>query len=679
MPQSVDFVVTQAWRGTSVHVVAQCASVGDAEVEISVQSMKAEIQAAVALLGETDSFRAIGELGRRLGDVLLPRGEVRQLFRKAVDDRGPDDWVRLRLVQVVPRGEEDWPRHLPWEFAMLAERNAVSTWLLDEDRVALVRHPLSNSAPRSLVAHSELRVLSVLNGKVSGHRELGGLEPAIAGNSAPGVAVVSKVLREATSEDLDDAVDELRRIDIFEFSGHGSDGGAGLVFHGKGRRGAAILDERDLKGLRRDVQVMLLNACDTAAAREGAQSLAETLARSRVPVVVAMQLPVANGVAQHFGRAFATALLTGLSVDQAVSAGRTAVRRDEDPRAWLTPVVYTRTADGVLLARAQYEGGQPGSSAPVTGESSPPAEIPPSAQPVSPAEVPPSAEPVSTAETAPAVTWDTDRQPFASVTHPGPVALFEARGRLLVASLEDTAIVLRDADGRVAQRLPTSLDRPVALLAGQDRRLLMAVGDDAVSYVQLDPGPGWPATPLPVGLPAINLRVLAFRASGTGLALAVAEPSSTRVLRLSARGRLLDAGQPIGGPAVSAALADDGLLSVSTDGTILSDGPSGAVPGRLGALLGSLPRDGWQGVDVDRGAPGGETIALVRSTAGGAELFVVDAAGVRSAVLGVPVHRVQLVRALAPQASVGLVATWTPEGVHVWPLADLEPYLEDQT
>jgi hypothetical protein len=268
--------------------------------------------------------------------------------------------------------------------------------------------------------------------------------------------------------------------------------------------------------------------------------------------------------------------------------------------------------------------------------------------------------------------WDDGRQPFAIVTAPPPAALFEDRKRVLVASLQGATLVLEEQGRRGPQRLPTGLDHPSSLLPGQDRRLLMAVDGDAFAYMQLNAGPGWPSSPQRVELPEQGLRVLGFRSAGSGLALAVGDDRATWALRINPRGRVLARELEIPVRARTAAFVADGLVCLTDDGQLRWAAPTSKAGGYIEAVLGSIPADSWRWIDVDSGAPGGETIALVRSSGTGAELYVVTDS-VRSVVLGEPADEVQVVRALSPRAATGLVAERTRSDVRLWPIADLEP------
>jgi len=658
--QSVDFVITQVWRGTSADVLARCATVGEAAGSVTVASdLRQEIDEDLATLGKPGvSLDLIEALGRTLGDLLFP-GDVTKLFQRALKLRGPQDRLRLRLLQFVLSAHENWhPGALPWEFADIREDDGVRP-LLDHEGVSLVRHPVAASAARRLVTVERLRALSVLNSRVGGHAQLSDLQPAIGDPQlAPQLSISLQVAREATLDDLVTAARDLGGLDLFEYSGHGVGGGGGLVLHGSNGRMDARVEQRDLAVLQQ-AQIILLNACDTAAARAGAHSLAEGLVRDGVPVVVAMQFPIKDRVASQFGRGFGRALLEGKSVDRAVADGRAAVRlqNSRDPRTWLAPVVYTRTDDGAIF-RPPFSPAEADRA--VSVETAPtPVAIQERAPSV---EVPP---------TAPRSTWDAAHEPVAILPGAGARALYDDRQRLLVASLDGTALVMQDATGRVLTRLPTGLDSPGELIVGQDRRLLMAVDGEAVSFLQLDAGAGWPASPFPIGLPDRGVRVLAFRSEGSGLAVVGGDATSTSVLRLNARGRALRPGPQAPVRATSAALLGRGLLLISDDGTRQLE--SAAAP-RLETLLGSLPGKGWHRVDVDSSTPAGETVALLRAVDGGSELFVVDADGVRSAVFGTPPGTLQLVRSFAARSS-GLVAVGTEDGVGVWSIEELPAWV----
>jgi hypothetical protein len=111
-----------------------------------------------------------------------------------------------------------------------------------------------------------------------------------------------------------------------------------------------------LAGLLRQagVRVAVLGACESGRRDRVSPwaGVAPALVADQVAAIVAMQYRVRDSYAIKFARAFYTALAVGLSVDEAVSAGRLAVYDEDDmSRSWGVPVLYMRSPDGVVFPR----------------------------------------------------------------------------------------------------------------------------------------------------------------------------------------------------------------------------------------------------------------------------------------------------------------------------------------
>jgi hypothetical protein len=109
--------------------------------------------------------------------------------------------------------------------------------------------------------------------------------------------------------------------------------------------------------------LVVLNACDTArtgfAAGPGAfAGAASALMVAGVPAVVAMQLPIGQAEAAHFGKILSERLQDGLPVDRALSEARLSLEHRFTGRfAWAVPALFTRVADGRLFVVSDGPGG----------------------------------------------------------------------------------------------------------------------------------------------------------------------------------------------------------------------------------------------------------------------------------------------------------------------------------
>src|SRR5437763_8779823 len=129
----------------------------------------------------------------------------------------------------------------------------------------------------------------------------------------------------------------MQQTDVFHFSGHGefpkslAGGDAALIFADDQNQAFPVSSER-LAGMLRGkgVRLAVLGACETGR-REGRNvwsGVASSLLRAGIPAVVAMQFTIDDKLAAAFSAAFYRSLTAGLTVDEAVAAGRSAIRME---------------------------------------------------------------------------------------------------------------------------------------------------------------------------------------------------------------------------------------------------------------------------------------------------------------------------------------------------------------
>lgn len=325
---------------------------GETRPELSpmVEYIEEELAASLAQLeARTIERDGLLALGRALGLLLLPPPEgegeigVRDLFAASLARLGPDEGLRLRLrlaAELAP---------LPWEY-LFVERggsDGMSGFLALDPRVALVRHePLPVAAPPPHPG-GPLKLVAALASppglpKLDLERERVALEQAFAGQA--GIEPV--VLERATLDALQGA---LLGAEIFHFAGHGFASGAGALALEDGR----VESEQLSVALRGNgVRLALLGACDTGR-RNGVSDwagVAPALVRAEIPAVVANQLTIEDHTAIAFSKHFYGALVGGLPIERAVTAGRIAAyNADPQGRDWGVAVLYLR-ADGVLFS-----------------------------------------------------------------------------------------------------------------------------------------------------------------------------------------------------------------------------------------------------------------------------------------------------------------------------------------
>lgn len=320
-------------------------------------------------------------LGESLANRLLPAGEARDLFKTAKARAGRDGGVRLRLV--IRDGRL---AGLPWEYAYLDEPGAEkhrSGFLLLDPHVSMVRHEAMATAPWPLVAArpSTLRMViataNVTHTNITGLGEFGlseldleverdAIRKAVAGLAVDGVTVDSSLLENATVSDVTTAL--LEGADVFHFAGHGyfaseesdpdaqrSALGGFILLHEKSSTQEGVplrADDLAMTLERAGVRLAVLGACESAR-RDGTSpwsGVAPALVRRGLSAAVAMQYEVVDEQATAFDRMFYTAIASGLSVDEAVSAGRQAMLGgDGKAIEWGVPVLYMRSGSGVLF------------------------------------------------------------------------------------------------------------------------------------------------------------------------------------------------------------------------------------------------------------------------------------------------------------------------------------------
>jgi esterase/lipase superfamily enzyme len=345
---------------------------------VSVQYGYDELEEALQYLNEKriDAEDLI-LLGKQLADRLLPAGTVRNLFQESVKKAGLDGGVRLRLIIRDPL-----LARLPWEYIYLPLHEGEegrNHFLILNARVSLVRHiPLTEQWPSVAPAATDrLRLAALMsNPKNPGFRKLRlthekkVIEKALQDFSVDGVTVEwEPVIEDATLADLKSAL--LKKPDFFHFAGHGEFQeqdvdwktgeytGAGniVLVKDKDSRSAEYLKASDLARelTVAGVRVAVLGACESGR-QDGVSpwtGVSAALIAGGVPAVVGMQYEVKDAAAIAFSQMFYTSLAAGLSIDEAMSAGRLAMlgNGDEESVEWGVPVLYMRAFDGVLFPK----------------------------------------------------------------------------------------------------------------------------------------------------------------------------------------------------------------------------------------------------------------------------------------------------------------------------------------
>lgn len=311
-------------------------------------------------------------LGEKLAALLLPE-YARKLFNGSLNRLQPGQGLRLWLRLA------DELADIPWEYMYIqtarGERRPSSFLALDP-RISIVRHLAlakpadwfepgdSFNAPKSrrlVVAmaspkpYEDHPLLEDLPDEQKALKEALDKVPGLETHFIP--EYKGKQADKITGATLKDIVGVLQeQTDIFHFSGHGDYSGA-LVMADGNNQSLLVDPDRFAETLQgRNVRLVVLGACETGR-REGHNvwfGTAASLLKVGIPAVLAMQFDIYSDLAVEFMGAFYAALVAGRTIDEAVAAGRAAIRMattgdGKDLRDWGTPVLYMRARGGSVF------------------------------------------------------------------------------------------------------------------------------------------------------------------------------------------------------------------------------------------------------------------------------------------------------------------------------------------
>jgi hypothetical protein len=368
---------------------------GEAIMPVTVSADNAPRADLLAQLASKSITRPnLATLGKQLAECLLPTGPVRDLFQDAYRCAGDDRGVRLRLIIA-----DQALKQLPWEYLYVdllgGAPDSMRGFLVLDKAISVVRHePLPFPHPAPTPALQGLKEVPVLiaaaspkgDGEELEELDLEGeirtIEEALAHFDLAGVRITPKVLRDATSKELSNALLGTQSALIFHFAGHGSVGvrrddfnpavpkGEGyilLLADRVGRQKEPLSAEDLSRQLNRaGTRLAVLNACysGTRTAAYPWSGVASALAASGIPAILAMQFKVYHVEAEAFSRAFYAGLALGLSLDEAVWNGRVAMLKTTSTGAdaaanveWGVPALYSRLPDGALFPERIKESG----------------------------------------------------------------------------------------------------------------------------------------------------------------------------------------------------------------------------------------------------------------------------------------------------------------------------------
>jgi len=297
-----------------------------------------------------DDLGAQIELGAVLGLLLLPP-YARGLFQASLAALEDDEGLRVRL-RLDPALAD-----IPWELAWVARHEGEPTasgFLALDPRVSIVRHEaVATPLPSPSAAAARRRVV-VATASPDGYPPLPSLaaEREALSKALDGVAgVTAAFVDDATPASLLETLSA--GADIFHFSGHGTADG-GVVLAGADGTAEVVPADRLAEMVQaKGVRLAVLGACDTGRRDDHNVwgGVAAALVERGIPAVVAMQFTIGDRKAAAFAGALYRALVAGLTVDEAVALGRTAIRTvstgaQVDVRDWAVPVLYLRDHGG---------------------------------------------------------------------------------------------------------------------------------------------------------------------------------------------------------------------------------------------------------------------------------------------------------------------------------------------
>lgn len=320
------------------------------------------------------------DLGEMLAALLLPP-YARQLFDASLKRLRDGEGLRLRLRL------DDRLADIPWEYAYVPDAHGERTpsgFLALDPRISIARHEALATPADWFEAPASRRIVIAMASPGPHDRypeltqlpqEQAQIKAALAG--VPGVQAVfvpdygtpdaTGALTTRSGATLRDLATALMQLaDVFHFSGHGEfSSDLGPALFSRVGSGSLVLADADNQAVPYDVvrigellkgkgiRLVVLGACESGR-RDGHNvwsGVAAGLLKAGIPAVVAMQFTVRDHLAATFMATFYQALVAGLTVDEAVSAGRIVMRAamsdsERHLRDWGVPVLYLRAPGG---------------------------------------------------------------------------------------------------------------------------------------------------------------------------------------------------------------------------------------------------------------------------------------------------------------------------------------------
>jgi WD40 repeat protein len=300
---------------------------------------------------------SISEETRKFGAELLKflfPDKIASCFERsriAASGRNRGLRIQIRLSEVPELCD------LPWEFLYHDEDGflALST------QTPVVRYLEIKQPVRPLSLRYPLRILVVISSpsnlpRLDVDHEWENLRAALSDIESKGFVQIERL-----------AVPQLARLNrrlrldqfhILHFIGHGDfdeTRGIGTLYFEDDRTRSTAVSAQQLATALHDhpsIRLVVLNACEGArhSRTDPFTGTAQTLIRSGVPAVIAMQFEVTDNAAVTFASELYTSMAFGDSVERGLSEARKAIYLDGNELEWATPVLYLRSPDSHIFS-----------------------------------------------------------------------------------------------------------------------------------------------------------------------------------------------------------------------------------------------------------------------------------------------------------------------------------------
>ena len=297
----------------------------------------------------------IYKLGEALFNFLFTP-EIKTLFDQSRGRLSQGDVLRIRIRWNDLATMEDLSR-LPWE-----SMSEGTDLLFLKSNISIVRYPHAGEL-KQLNKPERLRILAATatptdEPPLNLENELLKLKSTLQ-ESEQSSRIDLRIEENVTRNQLRQAIEDYKPH-ILHFAGHGKRGAnMGELALTSDDGCADMVSAEELLALIQgaDLQLIILNACETAMAPEAkhssgfvTQSLARFLTKAGTPAVIGMQYRIPDEIAHNFSLDFYKALGKNKPIDQALLTTRKGLYFDqEDKNFWAIPVLYLRSDDGRLF------------------------------------------------------------------------------------------------------------------------------------------------------------------------------------------------------------------------------------------------------------------------------------------------------------------------------------------